>query len=297
MAATEIVVFLVLAIVFQYHLVTAQICTDFVESTTCGGNIVADSGIIRYNHTGYGNNTGCMWLIRSNINSKIEVRLLEDSFSSSSQYIHIYGLSLDGEISGNADSDIRHGGFKARHFNGPLILVTFTTLDYWGPVNPTPRFTLLFRGCGPDISNPPTFTHHYREKIPGETEIITYPEDGGIYPNNQLITYLGLRQDRAVVKNSEGEWKVKVTYQDIQSSAYCMFGDSLRFYSAGFNFLCAVDEQDEFIWRFCEQNSTKTHVLPKRSPKYGNTYPDNIAILAVFQSNGYQGGKGFVFEW
>lgn len=107
----------------------------------------------------------------------------------------------------------RHGEFKARHFDGPVILVTFKTLDYYGSGssgNPMPSFTLLFRGCGPDITNPPTFTHHYREKIPGVTEIVTYPENGGIYPNNQLVTYLGLRRDRAVMFNSEGEWKVTV---------------------------------------------------------------------------------------
>lgn len=86
-------------------------------------------------------------------------------------------------------------------------------MNFYAPVqNSTsiPSFTLLYRGCGPDINNPPTFTHHYREKIPGETEVVTYPEGGVIYPNNQLITYLGLRQDRAIVNNDEGDWKVKV---------------------------------------------------------------------------------------
>ncbi|KAG4067393.1 hypothetical protein HA402_015829 [Bradysia odoriphaga] len=271
----------------------------YVPATTCGGNIVAESGIIRYNHTGYGNNTGCMWLIRSDIKSKIEVRLLEDSFSASSQYIKIHTLALDGEIGGIYPySTVRHGEFKIRHFNGPLILVTFSTLNHWGPVNPTPSFTLLFRGCGPDISNPPTFTHHYREKIPGETEIVKYPEDGGIYPNNHIITYMALRPDRAIMSGL-GEWKVKVTYHDIQPSAYCMFGDSLAFYNGACNSLPSVDEQEKFIWRFCERNSTKKHVVPARSTIYGDSAPDSIGILGVFQSNGYgyQRGNGFVFEW
>lgn len=74
-------------------------------ATTCGGNVVADSGIIRYNHSGYGDNTGCMWLIRSNVNSKVEVRLLEDTFSSN-QFIQIYHMFLDGEIGGNGDSSL-----------------------------------------------------------------------------------------------------------------------------------------------------------------------------------------------
>lgn len=109
----------------------------------------------------------------------------------------------------------RHGEFKVRNFGGPVILVTFSSNNYFGSGdngNPMPSFTLLFRGCGPAISNPPTFTHHYRERILGETEIVRYPEDGGIYPNNQLVTYLGLRKDRAVMWNSEGEWKVKVKH-------------------------------------------------------------------------------------
>lgn len=41
-------------------------------------------------------------------------------------------------------------------------------------------------------------------------EIVKYPEGDGIYGNNQVVTYLGLRQDRAVRYNSEGDWKVKV---------------------------------------------------------------------------------------
>lgn len=75
-----------------------------------------------------------------------------------------------------------------------------------------PSFTLLFRGCGPDITNPPTFTHFLREKVPGETEVITYPENVSLYPRNQLITYLGLRKDRAILKNSEGNWKINVRH-------------------------------------------------------------------------------------
>lgn len=106
----------------------------------------------------------------------------------------------------------RHGDFAARKFNGPIILVKFSSINF----NPTgnnsgiPSFTLLFRGCGPNISNPPTFTHHLREKIPGEAQVVTYPEQEGTYPSNQLITYLGLRKDRAIISNSEGDWKVKV---------------------------------------------------------------------------------------
>lgn len=74
-------------------------------ATTCGGNIIGDSGIIRYNHSGYAGNSGCMWLIRSNINSNVEVRLLEDTFTSN-QFIQIYHLFSDGEIAGNSDSQM-----------------------------------------------------------------------------------------------------------------------------------------------------------------------------------------------
>lgn len=113
----------------------------------------------------------------------------------------------------------------------------------------------------------------------------------------------------------------QVTYQDIQPSRYCLFADSLKFYGGFFNFLSAVDEQNEFIdrwdeiffllkWmagpiqyfhmtnrRFCQRDSNVTHILPMRSPKYGNSFPDKIGIMGVFSSNASQGGKGFIFEW
>lgn len=110
----------------------------------------------------------------------------------------------------------RHGDIAAKQFYGPVILVAFSTVDYYSPNERTtvPSFTLLYRGCGPEITNPPTFSHIFREKIPGETEIVTYPEEEGLYPNNQLITYLGLRKDRAIFNNAEGEWKVKVRHKN-----------------------------------------------------------------------------------
>lgn len=132
MAAQLKKLFLIISIYFHLCQLIERTCTEFIESkyqwtvtvtmlqgwlwnkfcfdiftilaTTCGGNVIGDSGIIRYNHSGYGDNSGCMWLIRSNINSEIEVRLLEDTFSSSSQYIGIYQLFLDGEIAGNGGS-------------------------------------------------------------------------------------------------------------------------------------------------------------------------------------------------
>ncbi|KAJ6639586.1 hypothetical protein Bhyg_12333 [Pseudolycoriella hygida] len=295
---TRNTILLILSVVCFCEITIAQKCPDFVESTTCGGNIIGDSGIIRYNHSGYGENSGCVWLIRSNISSTVQVRLLADTFSTN-QFIEINHVFLDGEIGGNSGSYIRHGDFSPREFNGPVILVRFASLKiYNATINATvPSFTLFYRGCGTNIVNPPTFTHYLRERSPGEREVVTYPKDGGLYQPNQLVTYLGLRKDRAILNNSEGEWKVKVLYQDMQTSSYCLFGDSLKFFSGGFNMLTALDEKNEFIWRFCQRNSNQTHVLPKVSPKYGNVYPDNVGILAIFASNGYQEGKGFVFEW
>lgn len=124
--------FLIFSVACLCQFATAQACTDFVEckcgsactprqsvgqirfhcqflqlflfsATTCGGNVIGDSGIIRYNHSAYGNNTGCFWLIRSNINSNIEVRLLEDTFSSN-EHVQIGHVFMDGEIGGNMGS-------------------------------------------------------------------------------------------------------------------------------------------------------------------------------------------------
>lgn len=80
-----------------------------------------------------------------------------------------------------------------------------------------PGFTLFYRGCGPKIVNPPTFTHSFREKIADEREVVAYPEGGGLYPPNQLITYLGLRNDRAILKRID--WKVKVSHSLIISAS------------------------------------------------------------------------------
>lgn len=103
----------------------------------------------------------------------------------------------------------RHGDFAPRIVDGPVIIITF--MSYEAVNNDTSRgFTLYYRGCGPNIPNPPTFSHFYREKILDDRKVITYPEGGGLYKPNQLVTYLGLRKDRAILSNKEGDWKVKV---------------------------------------------------------------------------------------
>ncbi|KAG4079648.1 hypothetical protein HA402_010428 [Bradysia odoriphaga] len=301
MAAQFLNVFLMSSVViYLCTLSSAQTCTEFVVSTTCGGNIVADSGIIRYNHSDYGVNSGCFWLVRSNINSRVEVRLLHDTFTSN-EAIEIHTLNLNGDIGGSgsiSDMFFRHGDYVSKHFDGPIILIKFSTFNRFNDfASAVPSFIMFFRGCGPEITNPPNFSHFHREKIPGETEIITYSNDGESYPNNQLITYLGLRHDRAIVNNDEGDWKIKIMFQDMQPSSNCLFGDSLKFNNCGFLPLCAFDEHDNSIWRFCQRNSNETHILPKRSLKYNNIFPDEIGILAVFSSNGSQGRKEFIFEW
>lgn len=108
----------------------------------------------------------------------------------------------------------RHADFAVRRFNSPLILIKFSTTDYFpnDKNGAIPRFTLFYKGCGPNVVNPPTFTHFYREKIFGETEVVTYPEGGGLYPPNQIVTYLGLRKDRAILRHGEIEWQVKVSH-------------------------------------------------------------------------------------
>lgn len=84
---------------------TLSLISVDILATTCGGNVIGDSGIIRYNHSSYSGNTGCVWLIRSNINSNVEVRLLEDSFSAN-EFIEVNHMFMDGEIGGNSGSNM-----------------------------------------------------------------------------------------------------------------------------------------------------------------------------------------------
>lgn len=130
-----------------------------------------------------------------------------------------------------------------------LKLRTFVTPT--SPKNGT-GFVLMFSGCGPDIPNPPTFTHLYRDRAPNRRESFAYPDktNAGDYLPNQFFTYLAQRSDRAWTYSGDvSDWKVNLSFQDIRPSLYCLFGDRLIFYGGVDIMFPAIDGNNEFIDR------------------------------------------------
>ncbi|ODM87847.1 CUB and sushi domain-containing protein 1 [Orchesella cincta] len=120
------------------------------QTVGCGGVLIANSGLISYKFRQlYMNDERCVWTVRVNTRSKINLQLLEDGFQnqSNSDFLTVteFGEADDQHpVTLLTSTRLEHGSKALHTFQGPVIFITF----YSDSSIPGTGFTLRFDGVG-----------------------------------------------------------------------------------------------------------------------------------------------------
>ncbi|ODM97298.1 ABC transporter G family member 23 [Orchesella cincta] len=101
------------------------------QTVGCGGVLIANSGLISYKFRQlYMNDERCVWTVRVNTRSKINLQLLEDGFQnqSNSDFLTVteFGEADDQHpVTLLTSTRLEHGSKALHTFQGPVIFITF----------------------------------------------------------------------------------------------------------------------------------------------------------------------------
>ncbi|CAL8083321.1 unnamed protein product [Orchesella dallaii] len=255
---------------------------QWVEQTVgCGGVVVANSGLISYKfRQPYLNNERCVWTIRANTRSKINLQLLEDGFQnqSNSDFLTVTEFTDTEDqhpVTLITSTRLEHGSKGLHTFEGPVIFVTF----YSDSSLPGTGFTLRFDGVG-NITDPLNinairYSNLHYSLYNG---VFTYPSDenGVTYQPNELMT-LAINPN---TNNSGNSMKIQMKWSDLEKDEYCEF-DSINFYGS-------VQGSYALTKRYCQQDEKFNGEIIHSS--------DGI-FLVIFRSDASTQFSGFQFTW